>query len=133
MSKTQTRSFSSQSLTTSVGISSTVPLMTKTDWKVPTQLKAILHQTKQDRASLLRLLQDLDKDKVKSLAFSIFQQAAGDNNIFFDDRSTNYIVQKRCDENGLLRYIDIVKDMVIKTYPDYTGTLIAQWHMKQAL
>ena len=114
-------------------MSSTVPLMTKTDWKVPAQLKAILHQTKQDRANLLRMLIDLDKDKVKSIAFSIFQQAAGDNNIFFDERSNNYIVQKRCDENGLLRYLDIVKDMVIKTYPDYTGTLMAQWHMKQAL
>jgi hypothetical protein len=32
-----------------------------------------------------------------------------------------------------LRYLDIIKDMVIKTYPDYTGTLMAQWHMKQAL
>lgn len=107
--------------------------MTTTDWKVPAQLKAILQQTKQNRANLLRVLQDLDKDKVKALAFSIFQQAAGDNNIFFDERSTNYIVQKRCDGNGLLKYLEIIKDMVIKTYPDYTGTLMAQWHIKQAL
>ena len=35
MSKTHNLSEDNQSLTTSVGLSSTVPLMTTTDWKVP--------------------------------------------------------------------------------------------------
>lgn len=60
------------------------------------------------------MLQDIDKDKIKILSFSIFQQAAGDNNIFFDEISTNYIVQKRCDELGQLKYIDLIRDMVIR-------------------
>jgi hypothetical protein len=56
-----------------------------------------------------------------------------DNNIIFDEKSIEYIIRNRCDKVGQLKYMDVIKDMVIKTEPDRTGQLVARWHMKQCL
>lgn len=59
--------------------------------------------------------------------FSIFQQAAMDNNIVFDERSIEYIIRRRCDAAGSLKYMDVIKDMVIRTKFDQVGKLIWTW------
>ena len=54
-----------------------------------------------------------------------------DNNITLDERSIDYIIRRRCDHAGCLKYLDVIKDMVIRTKLDQGGKLIWTWQMKQ--
>jgi hypothetical protein len=67
------------------------------------------------------------------MTFSIFQQAATDNNIVLDEPSIDYIIKSKCDKQGQLAYLQLIKDLAIKTQIDCTGTLIAKWQIKQAV
>jgi hypothetical protein len=57
------------------------------------------------------------------VTFSIFQQAAMDNNILLDEVSIDYIIKNRCDRYGMLRYMNVIKDLVVKTQVNTTGIL----------
>lgn len=67
------------------------------------------------------------------VTFSIFIQAALDNNIILDDASQDYTVKHRCDKFGMLNYMNIIKDLTIKTQLDVTGSIQARWHLKQLI
>ena len=56
-----------------------------------------------------------------------------DHNITFDNRSTNYITKHRCDVVGRLNYEQLLKDMVIRVFTDFTGSVQCVWHVRQAL
>jgi len=53
-----------------------------------------------------------------------------DNNIIFDEKSIEYIIRNKCDRHGNLKYMVVIKDLVIKTAVDSTGKLKANWHIK---
>ena len=55
------------------------------------------------------------------MSYSMFQQAAMDNGITFDEESTAYIIKKLCDTTGNLFYQNLIRDMVIRTHIDKVG------------
>ena len=38
-----------------------------------------------------------------------------------------------CDKTGHLNYVKLIKDFVIQTSTDFTGLLVAKWHIKQSV
>jgi hypothetical protein len=56
-----------------------------------------------------------------------------DNDISFDEISISNIIKEYCDKRGILNYLKVILDMVIKTEINCTGILIPKWHMKNAL
>lgn len=74
----------------------------------------------------------LDHEKKHFISFTIFLQSSVDHGINFDQKDIQHIVNK-CDPHGNVNYTKLVKDMVIRTMIDCTGSIILQWHFKSAL
>lgn len=66
-------------------------------------------------------------------SLTLFLQSSVDQSINFDERTIQYIIENRCNHDGNVNYNSLAKDMIIKTYIDFTGSIILQWHIKQAL
>ena len=56
-----------------------------------------------------------------------------DNNIIFDEKSIEYIIKNKCDKLGQLNYMQVLKDLVIKTETETSGKLISKWSMRQCI
>ena len=89
--------------------------LSQSNWQDPAKLQQILAQTRLDRKRLFQVLRQLDHNKTNMVTYSIFIQAAQDNNIVLDEASQDYIVKHRCDKFGMLSYMNIIKDLSIKT------------------
>ena len=77
-----------------------MPHLSQTNWQNPDKLQKILEKTRQDRKKLYQVLRQLDTEKTGYMTFSIFQQAATDNNINLDENSVDYIIKHKCDKQG---------------------------------
>lgn len=53
-------------------------------------------------------------------------------NINFDEKSIDYI-RSKCDMQGELNYYKIIREMVIRTFLDFTGSFILKWHIRSTL
>jgi len=59
-----------------------------------------MKHAKYDRKQLFIVLREMDHDDSNTTTFSMFQQAAMDNNIVFDEKSIEYIIKFKCDKVG---------------------------------
>lgn len=60
------------------------PQISSGNWQDPAKVQQILKKTRLDRKRLFQILRQLDINKTLSTTFSIFQQAATDNDILLD-------------------------------------------------
>lgn len=79
------------------------------------------------------MLKQLDTESTGLSPYSIFLQAAQDNNISFDQKSLEYMIRNFCNKQGHLQYARVIKDMMIKTDTNQAGILTATWHLKQVM
>jgi len=56
-----------------------------------------------------------------------------DSQINFDENTIKHIINKRCDKSGVLNFLNLSSDMILKTFIDFTGSIMVKWHIKQAI
>ena len=80
---------------------------------------------------MFQVLRQLDPEKSNITTLSMFVQAASDNDIVFDEPTMEYLIKQRCDFLGNVKYLNLIKDLAIKTYiENQTGILKAAWYIR---
>lgn len=81
---------------------------------------------------MFEILKQLDIHQTQKTTFASFKQACRDNNIEFAPEVEDYLLKYKCDKNGCLKYPNVIKDLMVKTFVDpITGKLQSQWMMHQ--
>ena len=92
--------------------------------------RAFMEQTRKDKDRLYRSLRALDPECTQKISFTVFKQAAKDNDIELEQRSLSYILKTRCDSTGNINYLKLIKDLVLRNIIDITGKQVYRWHVK---
>lgn len=101
-------------------------------WKEKPTLKQAIQVAQANRTRFIRVLKQIDTEHTGHCSFSLFLQSSIDQSIGFDEETIKYIIERRCDR-GELNYVQLVADMILRTYIDCTGSILLQWHVRQAL
>ena len=101
--------------------------------QISSNLKEILKKARESRRSLISVLGLLDTEHTQICSFAVFDSALVDNHINLDKTSKQYIIENLCDVKGNINYKKVINDFVIQTSSDFTGSLMASWHVKQAV
>ena len=72
----------------------------------------------------------LDAKNIGQLPYSIFKQAATDNDIRLTDQEYQYIVKKYCDHKGNVNYIRITDRLELDHALDVHGKKYVKWGLK---
>ena len=81
----------------------------------------VIQWARDNKASLLDELRTLDPENTGMVTYMIFTQAASDNAIHLDGKSTKYIIKHRCDVFGKINYKSLVRDLIGKFGQDASG------------